>query len=182
MDLGHGVRHLLVQFDDVWGLVVEGLLDVGVESARCEHETKGCLSCDLPWIDVDGAQLQLLHDGAKGGHAARDVLGLVGERFQEALLVLLAIQPDDKGLRGRGCYPSLHFRFSQKNDMIRAAHLSAWRTRIPVMRWVGMSDVSMSTVKIWDVIDTRPPLLYRSCLYPWNENVRFRAPRTARKS
>ena len=32
------------------------------------------------------------------------------------------------------------------------------------MRWVGMSDVSISTVNIWEVMDTKPPLLYKSCL------------------
>ena len=139
---------------------------------------------DLPWIDVDRAQLELLHDGAKRGHATRDMLRLVGERLEEALLVLLAVQPDDERLRrgGRHSSPHLHLRVTQDRNRIRTAHLSAWRTRIPVMRWVGMSDVSMSTVKIWDVMDTRPPLLYRSCLCTWNENVRFRAPRTARKS
>ena len=42
---------------------------------------------------------------------------------------------------------------------------------MPVMRWVGMLDVSTSTVKIWDMMDTRLPFLNNSCLPTWNENV-----------
>lgn len=48
-------------------------------------------------------------------------------------------------------------------------YLSACKTSIPVMRWVGMSDVSMSTVKICEVMDTSPPFLYKSCLYAYDE-------------
>ncbi len=36
----------------------------------------------------------------------------------------------------------------------------------------------MSTVKIWDVIDTRPPLLYKSCLYT---DVELQSLRTTRR-
>lgn len=38
-------------------------------------------------------------------------------------------------------------------------HRCACSTTIPVIRCVGMSDVSMSTVKICDVTDMRPPFL-----------------------
>ena len=63
---------------------------------------------DLPRIDVYCAQLQLFHDGAKRRHAACDVLGLVCESLEKAVLVLLAIQADDERLRRRGCH-SLHW-------------------------------------------------------------------------
>ena len=40
---------------------------------------------------------------------------------------------------------------------------------MPVMRWVGMSEVSMSTVKICEVMERSPPFLYKSCLNIWDE-------------
>ena len=70
---------------------------------------------DLPRIDVYSAQLQLFHDGAKRRHATCDVLGLVCESLQEAVLVLLAIQADDERLRRRRCH-SLHCGYGMNTD------------------------------------------------------------------
>ena len=90
------------------------------------------------------------------------MLRLVGEGLEETFLVLLAVESDDECF-GRGRRHSGRMS-GFRCDELWIAYLSAWRTRMPVMRWVGMSDVSISTVNIWEVMDTKPPLLYKSCL------------------
>ncbi len=47
----------------------------------------------------------------------------------------------------------------------REIYLSECSIIIPVIKWVGMSEVSMSTVNICDVSDSSPPRLYKSCLH-----------------
>ena len=57
------------------------------------------------------------------------------------------------------------------HDMDVCTHLSACNIKRPVIRCVGMSPESMSTVRICDVIESIPPFLYKSCLFSYIENV-----------
>ena len=108
MDFGHRFGHILMELDNVWRLPVKRLLDLCVEPSTYELVAKVPTCLNLPGVDVHRAELQLLHDSAQRRHAARDVLRLVREGLEEAVLVLLAVQSDDERLRrrrGHSCCP-----------------------------------------------------------------------------
>ena len=114
-------------------------------------------------IDVYSAELELLHDGLEWRETGCNVLGLVGEGFEEPSAVLLAVKPDDEsferevGNSRRGCQ-------ELGAGVGDGMYFSAWSMIMPVISSIGMSDWSMSTTRMRDVTDISPPRLYRSCL------------------
>jgi hypothetical protein len=148
MNVLHRLRERLIQLNDVCSPSLKRPLDFLVK----------------PRIYVYLSKLELLHYVLERRHPRGDVFRLVGESFEEAGCVFFTIQSDYKRFKGEGRYSGCNVGHIIEELGMRT-YFSACRTRIPVIRSIGMSDCSMSTTRIREVTDISPPLLYKSCLH-----------------
>lgn len=113
----------------------------------------------LPWIDMYFAELKFFHDVFERRQAACDMFWLVSESFQEARSILFTIQADDKSFEHQRSNPDRQNIQRVFLDGAQTIYFSACKTNIPVIKSVGISDCSISTTRIRDVTDIRPPCL-----------------------
>jgi hypothetical protein len=91
MDIPHRLRKRLKQLNHVRPPSFQRSFDFLVE----------------PGVYMDLTELELLHYVLERGHTGGNVFGLVGERFEEAGCVFLAVEANNERFEGKCCYSVL---------------------------------------------------------------------------